>query len=111
MKTRNIISVNPNSTVFGDQGSWVNEHLLEVLINRGMFSSALERYRQRGKGVMSIPVHISIRLFGISVSGAHMLITPYGLVCKFDDQALGESYSFDVSGEARKLWKSVCHIG
>lgn len=111
MKPRNIISVKPNSTVFGDQGSWVNEHLLEVLINRGMFSSALERFRQGGKGVVSVPVHISIRLFGISVAGAHMLITPYGLVCKFDDKEFGESYSFDVSGDARKLWKSVCHIG
>ncbi|OZS72204.1 hypothetical protein CHI95_23165 [Providencia rettgeri] len=53
MKPQNIISVKPNSTVFGDQGSWVNEHLLEVLINRGMFSSALKRFRQGGKGVVS----------------------------------------------------------
>lgn len=46
MKPQNIIIAKPNSTVFGDQGSWVKEQLLEVLINRGMFSSALERYRQ-----------------------------------------------------------------
>lgn len=111
MKPQNIIIAKPNSTVFGDQGGWVKEQLLEVLINRGMFSSALERYRQGGKGVVSVPVHICIRLFGVSVSGAHMLITPHGLVCKFDNKALGESYSFDVSGDARKLWKSVCHIG
>lgn len=111
MKPQSVICVKPDSTVFGDQGRWVNGHMLEVLINRGIFSSALERHREGGKNVVSVPVHISIRLFGIGVTGAHMLITPYGLVCKFDDREMGESFSFGVNGEARKLWKKVCHVG